>query len=224
SHYASMAKSSEITAADLRVEIVAQAEVPAIAGLCARTMRDNPLHVRVFGADDGRRQQCLQRFFSPTMAYVQRRGYLYGAYAKTELVGVLGLLPPGRCRPRLTDVAPLLGILRATHSPTEIQRIGRWLWAWRWHDPATPHWHLGPFAIAPRYQGRHVGRHLIAAVADRHETGAADAWLETDKHRNVRLYAAYGFRVVGTAHILGVKNWFMRGTLAASPKRRHACY
>jgi hypothetical protein len=37
----------------------------------------------------------------------------------------------------------------------------------------------------------------------------AISYLETDKPENVRLYQRFGFRVIESADVLGVRNWFM---------------
>jgi hypothetical protein len=46
----------------------------------------------------------------------------------------------------------------------------------------------------------------FSAVVD--STGA-NAYLETDKRENVRLYQRFGFTVEESAEVLGVLNWFM---------------
>jgi hypothetical protein len=37
----------------------------------------------------------------------------------------------------------------------------------------------------------------------------AVAYLETDRHANVRFYQKFGFTVVAEADVMGVPNWFM---------------
>lgn len=182
--------------------------------LCVQGMRDNPLHVRVFGTDPVRRERRLTSFFVPVIRYIHRRGRLFGAYADRRLIGVFGMLPPGCCRPRVQDAVRLTAVFRSGGSPLGTLRVGHWLWAWARNDPAVPHWHLGPLVIAPDQQGKGIGRRLIGEVAATIDPGPTNAWLETDKAVNVRLYQTYGFTVVGTATVMGVTSWFMQGSLA----------
>ena len=56
------------------VHPLAPHELPAAAVLLAEAMRDNPLHLRVFGVDPARREQRLQRFFGPLMRFVHANG------------------------------------------------------------------------------------------------------------------------------------------------------
>lgn len=177
-------------------------------------MCDNPLHVRVFGARRARRERRLRYFFIPAMRYIHRRGHLFGAYADNALIGVFGMLPPGRCRPRPRDAIRLLPVFRAGATPAGAIRVACWLWAWARNDPVIAHWHLGPLVVAPQQQGRGIGRQLIASAAAKVDAQGQHAWLETDKEINVRLYRTYGFTVVASTRIMGVTSWFMQGMLA----------
>ena len=65
-------------------------------------------------------------------------------------------------------------------------------------------------ASSPGFQGRGIGGALMRAVCAWLDEGGRLAWLETDKERNVRFYAALGFEVVGTDTVLDVETWYMR--------------
>lgn len=56
-------------------------EACVAAQLCARSMRDNPLHVLAFGADRTRRQRRVTRFFATLIPVIHARGMVFGAYA-----------------------------------------------------------------------------------------------------------------------------------------------
>ncbi|MHA6646290.1 GNAT family N-acetyltransferase [Mesorhizobium sp. A623] len=179
------------------------------AAILANGMLDNPLHVEVFGTDPDRRHRRLLRFLGHLVAYVQSNGEVLGAYVQDEIIGVLGMIKPGRCRPALTDTLRFAGIIAASNPPAGIFRIRRWLAAWARNDPAGPHWHIGPLAVGPAHRRRGIGRHLMMRCCQRMDALAATAYLETDLAINVAFYESLGFVVTGHETVLGVPSWFM---------------
>lgn len=76
-------------------------EVDEVIGVLTRGMRDNPLHVAVFGADPDVRLQRLTRLFRPAMVAMGWERHMLAARGpEGEILGVCGMLPPGECRPR----------------------------------------------------------------------------------------------------------------------------
>src|SRR5918997_3744434 len=73
------------------------ADRPQVAALLARGMRDNPLHVAVFGADPAARRARLERVFRATLAALDW-AQLVARRPDGTLVGAAGLATPGRCR------------------------------------------------------------------------------------------------------------------------------
>jgi predicted N-acetyltransferase YhbS len=88
-------------------------------------------------------------------------------------------------------------------------KVGSWLAAWSKHDPAEPHIHLGPIGVVPEAQGRGIGRRLMERYCEELDQAAVAGYLETDWLENVGFYERFGFRVMGTARVLGVDNYFM---------------
>lgn len=195
----------------MAIRALESADIPEAAALCAWAMRDNPIHKLCFGRHAARRQRRLRRFFTALLAYSLRRGMLFGAFEAGRLVGIVGALAPGACRPRWHDVLRMAPRVLLSNTPLGLWRTSRWLLAWLQADPDHPHWHLGPLAVAPNRQGlglaQRLGRQLLAATA--HEP-AASLYLETDRWRNVRLYRHFGFRVSGRRQILGFDSWLLR--------------
>ena len=179
------------------------------ATLLAHGMRDNPVHVEAFGADPAHRQQRLARFLGHLVAYVQANGQLLGACVDGELVGVLGMMKPGRCRPGLMDWLRFAGMIVANNPPGNVLRIRRWLSVWANNDPVEPHWHIGPLAVLPAYRRRGIGRRLMSHCCAQMDELSATAYLETDMAINVAFYETFGFVVIGHALVLGTPNWFM---------------
>lgn len=184
--------------------------LPAAAALLAHGMRDNPLHVKVFGADPDQRQRRLSRFLGQLVVYVHTNGALLGAYDQDELVGVLGMIAPGRCRPGLRDRLRFARALLTRAPPGTLLRMQRWLAAWAGHDPDDPHWHIGPLAVQPAFRRRGVARRLMQQCCRRMDAHGAVAWLETDLAGNAEFYRKLGFVVTRKAPVLGVPTWFMR--------------
>ena len=178
--------------------------------LVARGMRDNPANMRVFRISDGaQRAKAMGRFFVPVLRGLDRRGLVVGAFQSNRLVGVCGIARPGFCQPGTMEkirVSPATLIGNPIATPL---RVLSWVGEWARRDPLEPHWHLGPLAVEPELQGRGIGTamlHTFCAVVD--ITGA-NAYLETDKSENVRLYQRFGFTVMESVKVLGVLNWFM---------------
>jgi ribosomal protein S18 acetylase RimI-like enzyme len=191
----------------VEVAPLADADVPAAIGVLARGMRDNPIHVAVFGLDPDRRERLLTRMFTAMWRHMDQDAL--GARRGGELVGVCGRLPPGACRP-----SPGQGLLMtpamAAGGPRTLMRTLRWVGAWTKRDPAERHEHLGPVAVDRHLQGLGIGSAMLAVHAEALDSRRLTGWLETDKAENVRLYERFGYEVVEQAHVLGRPNWFMQ--------------
>lgn len=188
----------------------------AAADLCAKAMSDNPIHVKVFGTAPALRERRLKRFFPGLLLYVFRKGYLYGTFADETLIGVLGMLPPNRCKPTLSEVLQLLPSLLTSNSPIGTLRLIIWLSTWARIDPVIPHWHLGPLSIAPAWQGQGVGSELIEFACNK---GCSNIlYLETDKLSNVEFYEKFGFSILAQPIILTTPSWVMMRP-ASQPKQ-----
>lgn len=194
----------------LALRLLNSNELEQGAILVARGMRDNPANLRVFRISDGaQRSMAMGRFFVPVLRGLYRRGLVLGAVRSNRLVGVCGMARPGFCQPGIiekTRVFPAAVIGNPIPTPF---RVSSWVGEWARRDPSEPHWHLGPVAVEPELQGCGIGTamlHTFCAVVD--STGG-NAYLETDKSENVGLYQRFGFTVMESAKVLGIRNWFM---------------
>jgi len=84
-----------------------------------------------------------------------------------------------------------------------------WLGAWGKRDPEERHCYFGPLAVDAHLQGMGIGSKLLRVFCARMDAAGEDAYLETDKAINVRLYERFGFEVVTEGEVLGIPNWFM---------------
>lgn len=215
-HRAGVGLAVEIT------ELASGEQRAAAAVVLADAMRDNPLHVRAFGADPARRRQRLWRFLDPVVRHVQSHGTLLGAYAQGELIGVLGMMRPGSCRPARLAALRLAGRVVTSNPPFGAWRVARWLAAWARNDPAESHWHIGPLAVVAANRRQGVGRRLMMHCCRQLDSLAATAWLETDLAINASFYETLGFATIRCEPVLGVPNWFMRRTPAELNPRPRA--
>jgi GNAT superfamily N-acetyltransferase len=179
----------------------------AIAVL-ARGMRDNPLHVAVYGEDAGKRLSRHARLMRALLSTSADQRPLC-AVLDDSVVGVTGVAPPGTCRPGPVQRLRLLPHVLAL-GPRSAVRVLRWTSKWSRHDPSGPHVHLGPFAVDAHLQGQGIGSRILAEHCRRLDADRHVGCLETDKRSNVALYERFGFAVVGHETVLGVPCWYMR--------------
>ena len=194
----------------LTVRQLQREELVNAAQLVGRGMSDNPANVRAFGMQDReRRSLALARFFVPVLQGLYLRGSILGAFANGTLVGVCGIGRPGLCQPAFLEKLRVLPAVVRGNSLSTPLRVLRWAGEWARRDPPEPHWHLGPVAVDPQWQGHGIGTAMLSAFCAIVDDCRSLSYLETDKSENVRFYEKFGFRVVARAEVLGVANWFM---------------
>jgi len=184
-------------------------DLPAAAALLGDGMRDNPIHVRVFGADADVRRRALTRLFQAALGRIRSQGSIEGAFEDGRLVALCGQMPPGACRIGFVQRLRFLPSLLAANPFSTVRGILSWAGAWGKEDPSTPHWHLGPVGVLRSHQGKGIGGALLGAFCARMDLARSDAYLETDKAENVKFYERAGFKVVQRKDVLGVPCWFM---------------
>jgi GNAT superfamily N-acetyltransferase len=183
-------------------------EVEEAVGVLARGMRDNPVHVAVFGPDPDRRVRMLLRMFGELFRVLPTWSAI-AARREGAIVGVAGHAENGACMPSTLQQLRLAPAL-VTAGPRTAVRAGRWMSDWSRRDPDEPHSHFGPFAVDSHLQGQGIGTVLLEEYCGRLDAGGELGYLETDKSENVRLYERHGFAVADEAEVVGVHNWFMR--------------
>ena len=206
-----MIKDGAISLGAVEIGIVGAAEMEEAVGVIVRGMRDNPNVVAAFGQDQERRHVRLLRLFGAMAAAEvpgRDRDMLAARGPDGSILGVCGMMPPGRCQPGPGRQLRLLPALLAL-GPRSAGRTMSWLGAWSKHDPDEHHWHLGPVAVDAHLQGMGLGSLLMRAFCQRMDDAGEDAYLETDKEINVRFYERFGFGVTGEEEVLGVRNWYM---------------
>jgi ribosomal protein S18 acetylase RimI-like enzyme len=190
---------SNVVVAPLRSE-----HSDSAARALARAFITNPLHIAAFGTPNFASNEA---FFRAALAVM--RGTKLVAVDGSRILGVIHWVRSPNCQfsgAEKLRMAPAmmkgLGLLSRV-------KVGSWMAAWSKYDPAEPHIHLGPIGVAPEAQGRGVGRRLMERYCEELDQAAAAGYLEIDRLENVDFYKRFGFRVVETAPVLGVDNYFM---------------
>ena len=175
------------------------------AGVAARALRDNPTSVAV--SDDPLvRIELFHRVFlgmvknAPGIA-ARRGGCVLGvAAATTPGSSCVGQWLP--CESRITsDPSP---------EGSELDRLLRVGSVSAANDLEEDHWHVGPVAVEPGFQGIGIGHVVMRMLCDHIDECGDLAWLETDKIENVLFYTSLGFELVSEVPVLSTSCWFMR--------------
>ncbi|MGI8580149.1 MAG: GNAT family N-acetyltransferase [Solirubrobacteraceae bacterium] len=194
---------SSIEVRDLRPD-----ETEAAAGVLARGMRDNPIHVAAYGKDPDRRLQCHTALMRAQFKVFTEQQPIC-AVRDGVIVGVAGIAPAGTCQPntmqRLRMFPTLLGL-----GWRRAARVGRWLDTWTRYDPKETHVHVGPLGVDAHLQGQGIESLLLKEHCRRLDAAGHVGYLETDNPENVRLYKRFAYEVKDEERVIGVPNWFMR--------------
>ena len=128
---------------------------------------------------------------------------------KDELVVVMmRFIEWPHCQTSITRTLRSLPIMLIRLRGMAIRRL-KVQYIWSRHHPRESHWHLGPVAVVPEMQGQGVGSLLLEYFCRYVDQVEGEAYLETDRLENVRLYERFGFSVTEEALLLGARNWFM---------------
>lgn len=203
----------------IEIRELSPGETDAAAAVLGRGMRDNPLHVRAFGASPDQRERTLTRIFQGVLRQYIPKGAVLGAFSSGTLVGVCAMVEPGRCQPTGGERLRLLPEAIAGAGLGGTVRLLKWVGTWARHDPREPHWHLGPVGVERHLQGQGIGGALLRGFCQRMDALGAMAYLETDKRENVAFYERFGFQVQAQEPVLEAPNWFMARPLSGSAPR-----
>ena len=171
----------------------------------ARAFVTNPLHVAAFGPS---RLESNEVFFRVGLASM--KGEKVVAVDGSRILGVAHWVRSPACQ--FSAFEKLRGMPRMVRGLGlgSALKVISWVSTWSRHDPREPHVHLGPIAVEPDAQGRHVGSRLMEKHCVELDRTALAGYLETDRAENVAFYSRFGFVVTETVSVLGVENFFMR--------------
>jgi GNAT superfamily N-acetyltransferase len=192
--------------ARMKLRLLTPVEKPLAARIIANGMVGDPVQRSIHGPDVSTRLRGMELAFGATLRETERP--TLGAWEDGELLGAATYGPPGSC-PLPEERREALSQAVADLPLPAHENFHAWRANWGAHDPAEPHWHLGPFAVRADAQARGIGSRLLIAfleLVDKHE---GTAYLETDTTRNVRFYERFGFEPAGRDEVLGVECTFM---------------
>ncbi len=204
-----------MTRPTLTVRLLRPTERRTACQVAGAAFAGNPSTLVNAHGDRGRAQRIIETV-TRRLKLGRRLGRVLVAEHDGELVGMLNAVRSPGCqlRPReqLWAAPALLVSLRSA-----LPSLMRMAAARALHDPAEPHWHIGPIGVRPDMQGRGVGSALLARFLQDADGDGTPAFLETDVDQNVRLYERFGFRIVDRACILGIETIFMRRPVGNPP-------
>ena len=189
-------------------------EVAELASVVAKAMLNNPIHLAIFDNAGERSERMQTKMFTSVLKLPSCN--LFSAKLGDRVVGVMNYYKTGCCQiSPLRTLAMLPGL--STTLGSKLPRVLTWKSSWAKHDPKAPHLHFGPLAVLPAFQGKGIGTALLTHFCQLADAEKTSSYLETDKEENVRLYEKFGFSVVDSATIFGVRNWFMWRAYNPSP-------
>ncbi len=196
--------------ADIEIREARPHELSVAATVLSKGMRDNPLHLSVFGPDPDERQRKLERFFRSFLDWMPHAPWV--GIQHGTIVVVCGMGEPGRCQPPFSQTLRIVtGLARASGLCPTFRAL-RWFVEWRLRDPKEAHWHLGPVGVDAHLKHRGIGSQLMGEWCKLLDVHRASGYLETDKGVNVGFYKKFGFETISEAKVLGTSNWFMSRT------------
>jgi ribosomal protein S18 acetylase RimI-like enzyme len=195
------------TGVDIEIRDACPHELAVVATVLSRAMRDNPLHLSVFGPEQQERERKLKNFFGILLSWMPHPPWV-GIHNGT-IVAVCAMGEPGGCQPIFPQKLKIVRRLAQTCGVVSTSRALRWFGAWSLRDPKEAHWHLGPVGVEPHLQGKGIGTKLIGEWCKLLDSHRAAGYLETDKGYTANFYKKFGFETVSEAEVLGTLNWFM---------------
>src|SRR5262245_15548990 len=96
---------------NVKIRQLSSHEATTAAGLLARGMRNNPMHIQALGPDTDVRENALSLMFTPVLRQQVRKGFVLGAFIQRELVGVTGMVPPKSCQLSFSEKIAVLPAL-----------------------------------------------------------------------------------------------------------------
>jgi GNAT superfamily N-acetyltransferase len=194
---------------DLQIRHVRSDELAVAGAVVGRALRDTPGHLRFFSANPGKRAGAVGEVYAVVLRQIAARGAVLGAFVDDVLAGVCAIAEPGCCQPTAMEKLAVGRMVAAHTSMGTALAFKRWQADIAVRDPEYPHWHLGPVAVEPVYQGQGIGGALLDEFTRMLEHGRGLAFLDTDQKDALGFFGRFGFREYTNAAIQGVPHWFM---------------
>ena len=143
-----------------------------------------------------------------TVKLKRKYSNVYVAKVGERVVGAVNFAVWPDCQPGGAEKLRMFPTLLALFG-TKLPKAFKVLSAWEKHDPPKPHFHIGPLAVLPRYQGNGIGSRLLRHCLKLADDASVPCYLETDSQLNLPLYKRHGFSVVKEIPVHGYLTWLM---------------
>jgi ribosomal protein S18 acetylase RimI-like enzyme len=187
------------------IEPLRSNKIAEAARLLSRTFIQTEFSSKVIGGNEEKHRRFLEKGFKNMLE--KKPGETVVAVDNDEIVGVMRMVEWPDCQnstPRGLEKLPVLILGRGA-----ALRLFKFRSIWARHDPKKPHWHIDPLGVLPERQGQGIGSKLLTYFCNQVDINNAEAYLETDQERNVRLYNRFGFKEIEKEPIFNVTNWFL---------------
>ena len=202
---------------EVTVRELAPHEMEYAAGVLGRGYRDAPLSLAIYGDDPIRRLRSVERVMGRRMSAMEPPPLV--ARHGDVIVGVCGMAPPNACQLTVSKQERAAAANRGGSS--SLMKTLAMAAEWDRHHPDEPHWHLGPVAVEAPSRRNGVGSRMVERFCELVDAEGEMAFLETDRHENVRFFERLGFVTVDEAEVIGVPNWFMRREPKTDLRKQH---
>jgi ribosomal protein S18 acetylase RimI-like enzyme len=189
---------------EVNIREMQKVDIPKVAEILGRAFATNPIHLAVY-QDKPMIAHRLQITFEATLKY--GAGKCFVSELDGQIVGAMRIIKWPDCQGMNLKVMP--SVFRAAGGLGPLMREMKHIGTWKKYHPKQLHWHLDPIGVAPEFQHKGIGSHLMKLYCDLVDKDGLEAYLETDRPENVPFYELFGFKVVEDEIVVGVKNWFM---------------
>ena len=183
---------------------------PEAAHILGRAFQDDPVPLAIFqGLPAHERVKRLIVGFTAEMSICARQGTPLAIKDGDQIIAAAAIYPPGHYPASAIDQITMLA---KTIRGDGFYGLGSWL---KWLSsveqihPKWTHYYLEFLGVEPEFQGKGFGSVLLKSLTEKADAEHAGCYLENSNPRNNPLYQRFGFQIVNTKDIIGVRNWFM---------------
>lgn len=203
---------------NLIIEKLRQEDMDETARMLALAFSNNP-NMKAVWADPGT-GKALHAVEEIMKAAKLKRKYSNVFVAKTgnKIAGAINFAIWPDCQPKGPEKLAMLPKLLSSFG-TKLPKAIKIMSAWEKHDPAKPHYHIGPLAVLPQYQGKGIGTRLLQHCLHLADKASVPCYLETDAALNLPLYERHGFTTIREVRVYDYSTWLMWRNVNAEIKK-----
>lgn len=181
-------------------------EIVDVSSLLANSMSTNPNHLTIFKSTKPSVIEKQRKMFEMVLKNPNNKSFT--AKMNSQIVGTMTYTTSEHCQLQPFDmVKSMPGFINMFG--IHLLPVLKWRMNWAKNDYKSRHIHFGPIAVRTAYQGKGIGKTLLKYFCEYLDRTNQCGYLETDKEENIALYEKFGFQIIETDKISGVKNWFM---------------